>query len=96
MVWLGAFFSPAVYWLLMLLGDGYHVPLPPASIVLALFCLITIVALAICGLAVWLTCKKLWVRVGWLVFTLVAMVFQLAFILYVLGAIIVARISYAQ
>ena len=40
--------------------------------------------------------KKTFARISWLGFTLVAMVIQFGFILYVLRAIIVARIGYAQ
>jgi hypothetical protein len=95
-LWLGAFSTPTAYFFLILLADGYHIPVPPVAIVLALFCLIPIVAFVICGLAVWLSSKKLGVRIGWLLFTLIAMAIQLGFILIVLRAIIVARIGYAQ
>jgi hypothetical protein len=95
-LWLSAFFSPTAYFLLILFADGYHIPVPPVAIVLALFCLIPIVALAICGSVIWRSSGRLGVRIGGLLFTLIAMAIQVGFILFVLYAIIVARISYAQ
>jgi hypothetical protein len=96
MLWLGAFSSPTAYFFLVLLADGYHIPGPPVVIVGALFCLMPIVALIICGSVVWRSSKKLGVRIGGLLFTLIAMAIQVGFILIVLRAIIVARIGYAQ
>ena len=93
---MAAFFSPTAYWLLMLLADGYHIPLPPGVIVWSLFLLILVVALVVGGAVAWRSSPRILVRIGWLVFTLAAMVVQCGFILYVLRAIMVARIGYAQ
>ena len=96
LVWLVAFVSPAAYFILLLIatdsfgGGGFA---PPQVIVWPLSCLIPIVALVICGGAVWRSSQKTLVRIGWLGFSLIAMVIQLAFILCVLRAIIVARIG---
>ena len=95
-VWLGAFFSPTAYFLLVLFADAHHIPGLSIAIPLALFCVIPFVALIICGFAVWLSSRKLLVRLACLLFTLMAMVIQVGFILFVLRAIIVARIGYAQ
>ena len=93
---MGAFFSPTAYFLLILFADAHHIPGPSIAVIWALFCLIPIVALVICGSVVWVLGKRLLVRIAWLLFTLIGMIIQVGFILIVLRAIIVARIGYAQ
>jgi chromate transport protein ChrA len=96
LAWLVAFVSPAGYFLLLLLAERFHISAPPQAVVWSLFFLIPIVALVICGVVVWHSSKKRFVRIGWLSFTLIAMVIQFGLILCVVRAIIVARIGYAQ
>jgi chromate transport protein ChrA len=96
LVWLVTFVSPSAYFVLLLLAERFHVSAPPQAIVWSLFFLIPIVALVICGAVVWRLTKKTLVRMGWLGFTLFAMVIQFGLILFMLRAIIVTRIGYAQ
>ncbi len=96
LVWLVAFASPAAYFVLLLLAERFHISPPSQAIVWALFFLTPIVALVICGAVVWRLSEKVLVRIGWLSFTLIGMVIQFGFILYVLRTIIVTRIGYAQ
>jgi hypothetical protein len=94
--WLSVFLSPSCYFLLILLADRFHIPSPPEALVWSLFFLIPLVALAICESAVWSRSKTLGRKIGWMAFTLLAMLLQFGSILVILRAILVARIGYAQ
>ena len=94
--WLSVFLSPSGYFLLILLGDRFHIPSPPETLVWSLFFLIPLVALVICESVVWLCSKTVGRKIGWMTFTLLAMLLQFGIILVVLRAILVARIGYAQ
>src|SRR5438270_9971181 len=83
-VWLSAFFSPPLYFLLLLLADRFHIPSPPESIVASLFYLIPAVALLVCGSVVWLSSMTLARRVGWMLFTLFAMLLQTGILLAII------------
>jgi hypothetical protein len=95
-LWLLAFFSPTLYFLLLLLGDRFHVTPPPEKIVGLLFYVIPLVALLVCERAVWLsdvmTGRKVGRKVGWMLLTLLAMLLQFGVIL----AIIVSATGYVQ
>jgi hypothetical protein len=80
-VWLSAFFSPTVYFLLLLLADRFHVPSPPDIFVASLFYLIPPVALLVCGSVVWLSSMTVAPRIGWMLFTLFAMLLQIGILL---------------
>src|SRR2546426_929143 len=88
-VWLSAFLSPTAYFLLILLADRFHIPSPPATLVWLLFFLIPVVALFICESVVWSRSRTIGSKIGWMVFTLLAMLLQFGTILVILRAILV-------
>jgi hypothetical protein len=81
---LSAFFSPAVYFLLLVLGDRFFLPSPPEIFVASLFYLIPPVALLVCGSAVWLSSMTVARKIGWMLFTLVAMLLQFGILLAII------------
>jgi hypothetical protein len=94
-VWLSAFLSPTAYFLLLLLASKSQINLHETFAV-SLFFLIPIVALLICESVVWSCSKTVGRRVGWMLFTLLAMLLQFGIILMFLRVILVAMIGYAQ
>ena len=95
-VWLSAFLSPTAYFLLLLLGNKFQIPSLPAKLVWSLFFLIPAVALLICESVVWSCSKTVGRRIGWMLFTLIAMLLQFGIILVILRMIIVMAIGYVQ
>jgi len=95
-VWLSAFCSPTAYFLLLLLADRFHVPAPPEALVATLFFSIPLVALVICESVVWLSSMTVPSKVGWMLFTLVAMLLQFGILLVIVIAATTAAISYPQ
>ena len=95
-VWLSAFLTPTAYFLLILLANKFQIPSPPETLVWSLFFLIPVVALLICESVVWSCSKTVGRKIGWMLFTLLAMLLQFAIILAILRAIIVAAIGYVQ
>ena len=95
-VWLSAFLSPTAYFLLILLANTLQIPSPPATFVWSLFFLIPVVALLVCESVVWSCSKTVGRKIGWMLFTLLAMLLQFGIILVILRAILVARSGYAQ
>lgn len=95
-VWLCAFFSPTAYFLLLVLANNLHVPAPPEILVASLFFLIPVVALLVCVYVVWVSNKSIARRIGWMAFTLVAVLLQLGIYLVIISAAIGAAIGYAQ
>ena len=83
-VWLSAFFSPTVYFLLLLFADRFHVPSPPEILVASLFYLIPAVALLVCGSVVWLASMTVARKIGWMLFTLFAMLLQTGILLAII------------
>ena len=83
-VWLSAFFSPTVYFLLLLLADSFHVPSPPDVFVASLFYLIPVVALLVCASVVWLSSMTAARKIGWMLFTLFAMLLQAGILLAIM------------
>ena len=94
-VWLSAFLSPTVYFLLLCLASEFQINVPQ-TVAGALFFLIPVVALLVCECVVWSCSKTVGRKVGWMVFTLLAMLLEFGIILVVLRAILVTRIGYAQ
>jgi hypothetical protein len=92
-IWLSAFVSPSAYFLLVLLASKFQINVP-AGFALSLFFLIPIVALLICASVVWSCGKTIGRKVGWMLFTLLAMLLQCGAILLILRVILVATISY--
>ena len=95
-VWLSAFLSPTAYFLLMLLANKFQIPSLPAKFLWSLFFLIPAVALLICESVVWSCSKTVGRKIGWMLFTLLAMLLQFGIILVILRMIIVTAIGYAQ
>jgi hypothetical protein len=91
-VWLCAFLSPTVYFLLLLLANKFQIHLTQ-TFALSLFFLVPVVALLICGWAVWSCSQAVGRRIGWMLFTLLAMSLQCAIILAILRAILIAAIG---
>jgi hypothetical protein len=81
MVWLLAFVSPMIYFLLLLLGDTFQFPCPPEVLVASLFYLIPLVALLVCASVVWLSSMTVARKIGWMLFTLFGMLLQFAMLL---------------
>jgi hypothetical protein len=90
-VWLLAFFSPTLYFLLLMFADRFHVPSPPDILVASLFYLIPAAALLFCGSAAWFSGMRIARKIGWMLFTLFAMLIQTG----VLLAIMIAATGYA-
>jgi hypothetical protein len=95
-VWLSAFLSPTAYFLLMLLANKFQIPSLPAKLVWSLFFLIPAVALLICESVVWSCSKTVGCKIGWMLFTLLAMLLQFGIVLGILRMIIVTAIGYVQ
>ena len=84
-VWLSAFFGPTAYFLLLLLADRFHfVPSPPDIFVASLFYLIPQVALLVCVSVVWLSSMAAARKIGWMLFTLFAMLLQFGILLSII------------
>jgi len=95
-VWLSAFLSPTGYFLLILLANRFHIASPPETVVRSLFLLIPVVALFICESVVWSCSKTVGRKAGWMLFTLLAMLLQVAIIFAILRTMIVMAIGYVQ
>ena len=95
-VWLSAFLSPTACFLLLLLANKLQIPNLLAKFLLLLFFLIPVVDLLICESVAWSCSKTVGRKIGWMLFTLLAMLLQFAIILAILRAIIVTAIGYVQ
>ncbi|HKX60467.1 MAG TPA: hypothetical protein VJS65_01465 [Verrucomicrobiae bacterium] len=95
-VWLAVFLSPTAYVLLLVVMDRLQVPAPPEGFVVALFCLIPIVALLACGTVVWRSKMSLAWRVGALVLTVLAMLLQCGVWFVIIVSAITAAIAPVQ
>jgi len=91
-----AFFSPTVYFLLLLLADRSQIPRPTATFVVLLFSLSPIVALLVCGSVVWSSSMTVARKIGLLLFTLLGMLLQVAVLVVMIRIILIARIAYVQ
>jgi hypothetical protein len=97
-VWLSAFLSPTAYFLLILLANQSQMPRLPATLatlVWALLLFIPVIALLVCESVVWSCSKTVGRKIGWMLFTLAAMLLQFGIILVILRAILVTAIGYA-
>ena len=94
-LWLSAFLSPTAYFLMVLLAARFQINLPQTFTWL-LFFLIPVVALLICEWVVWSCSKTIGRKIGWMLFTLLAMLLQFAIILVILRIILVTAIAYVQ
>ncbi len=68
-------------------------PAPPQWFVVALFCLVPVVALLVCGAVVWRSKLPVRWRVVWLVLTVLAMLFQVAVLVVAIVSAITVAIS---
>lgn len=88
--WLVAFVSPTGYFLLLMLGDRLGLASPPEAVAAALFYGLPLVALAVCGWAVWGASLPTGRKVAWLVFTVVGIALQFGAILALIIAVTAA------
>ena len=95
-IWLAVFLSPTGYFLLLMIADRWHVPAPPEGVVVSLFVLIPIVALLVCGCAIWQSKRDLRRRVTGLVLTVLGMAVQVGVLLVIIVSAITVAISPAQ
>ena len=94
-VWLSAFLSPTACFLLLLLASKFQVNVPE-TVAWSVFFLIPALALLVCEWVVWSCSKTVGRKVGWMLFTLLAMLLQFGIILLILRAILVTMIGYVQ
>ena len=94
LVWLLAYVSPTVYFLLLLLVYRLNLPTPPAILVVSLFCIIPVVALWVCELVVWHSSMVGARKIGWMLFTLLAMALQVGLLLIIIIEAVTVAISY--
>lgn len=91
-IWLCAFLSPSVYFVVLLLADRFHFARSiPEAFVASLFFLIPACALLVCESVVWSARMATARKIGWMLFTLLAILLQSGIIL----AIIIAATGYA-
>jgi hypothetical protein len=89
-VWLIAFVSPVGFFVLLMLGDRLGLASPPEGLVATLFYATPVVALAVCGWAVWGSSLPTGRKVGWAVFTLLGIGLQFGGIIALIIAVTVA------
>ena len=94
-LWLSAFLSPAVCFLLLLLASEFRINVPE-RVALSLFLFVPAVALLVCESVAWSCSKTVGRKIAWMLFTLLAMLLQFGIILVVLRAILATRIGYVQ
>ncbi len=92
-VWLAVLLSPTGYVLSVATLCRLHMPAPPQWFVVALFCLVPVVALLVCGAVVWRSKLPVRWRVVWLVLTVLAMLFQVAVLVVAIVSAITVAIS---
>jgi hypothetical protein len=95
-VWLLAFFSPTAYLLLLLLARRSEIPEQLKPVILLLFCLTPAVSLVICESVVWRSSMTVVRKIGWMLFTLLAMLLQICVLAAIIRVILIAAIGYAQ
>ena len=88
-LWLAVFLSPTAYFLLLLAWHRLPLPAPPAVLIVALFCLIPVAALWVCGSVVWRRTQ----RVARVILTVLAMALQVGFLFFIILSAIAVAIS---
>ena len=81
---MAALLSPTAYFLLLLVADRLQIPSPPEWLVASLFYLIPVIALLVCGFAVWLSGMTVARKVVWMLLTLLAMIIELGVLLLII------------
>ncbi len=89
-VWLIAFVSPVGFFLLLMLGDRLGLASPPEGLVATLFYATPLIALAVCGWAVWSSSLPTGRKIGWALFTLLGIGLQAAGLIALIIAVTVA------
>jgi hypothetical protein len=90
-IWLLAFVSPTVYFILLLLANGFHVASNfSAAFYVTLFFVILACAVLVCEFVSWSTKTTLARKIGLMVFTLIGLLLQVGIIVVVLRAILIA------
>ena len=92
-VWLAAFVSPSAYLLLLVFWNRLQVPAAPAGLIVALFCLIPVVAVLVCGTVVWRRKLTTGSRVAWLFLTVLAMALQVGVLLVIIVSAVTTAIA---
>jgi hypothetical protein len=82
--WLIAFFSPTIYFLLLLVADRFHVPSLPDAVVAMFFYALPLLALAICESLIWCSRVPPALRLRGMILTVAAMLVQFAVVLAIL------------
>lgn len=95
-VWLATFFSPTVYFLLLVLAIRFHIQGPPQSVVWLLFLFIPVVALLVCESTLWMHSKTVARKIPLMFFTLLGMLLQVGFLVAIIRAILIAATAYVQ
>ena len=95
-VWTAAFFSPTAYFLLLIIADRLHVPAPPDVLVVAMFCLMPVVALWVCCTMVWQATQGTGQRVAWLTLTVIGLALQVGALFVIIVSALTVMISPAQ
>jgi hypothetical protein len=91
--WLAVFLSPTAYFALLILAERWHVPAPPAELVVALFCLIPLVALVVCSRWAWRSGRDRRQQVVRLILTILGMALQCGVLLLIIISAITVAIS---
>ncbi len=79
-----------------MLANAMRVSVPPAGLVVGLFCFVPVVALLVCGTIVWLSKMSTGKRVGGLALTVLGMTLQVGVWYVIIVAAITAMIASAQ
>lgn len=93
--WLVVFLSPTAFVLLLIIMARLQVPVL-GEVVVLLFCLLPVVALLACGTLLWRLKISLGWRIGGLVLTVLAMLFQCGIWFVILVSAIQAAIALVQ
>src|SRR5579883_159781 len=95
-VWLPVFLSPTAFCLLLAAWNRSQLPTPPQGIIVSLFCLLPLAALLVCGGAVWRSRLRWGLKISGLLITVVAMVLQVAVLLWLIVAMVTVAIALPQ
>ena len=94
--WLAVFLSPTAYLLLLMIMSRLQVPDLIGRFAVLLFCLVPVVALLVCGTAVWRSKDTFRWRVGGLVLTTLGMLLQCGILFVILICAIAVMTAPAQ
>ena len=95
-IWVSAFFSPTIYFLLLVVVGQSRLSAPPEYLVAGLFYLIPVAALVVCGTVVCQSSLTTRNKVLWLLFTVLGIALQFGVLIVIIAAILTAIIAPAQ